>query len=96
MALAPLEAMASARSVVAFDVDGLPGVLRRHGAVVPAGAVHSLADAVAQRLVAPERCAAEGEANRAEVADRYSLARATAATSDVYRRVLTERAMRRG
>lgn len=88
MALAPLEAMASARSVVAFEVDGLPPLLRRQGAVVPRGRMPTLAAAVADRLEDGERRRAEELANEAEACSHYDLARSTRETMSLYEDVL--------
>ncbi len=96
MALAPLEAMACGRSVVAFDVDGLPPVLRDHGAVVPAGRLPDLAAAVAHRLTSADVRTTEEAANRAAATERYDLDRSTAATLDVYAQVLAARRTRHG
>jgi len=64
MALVPLEAMACARSVVAFDVDGVRQSIGNAGAIVPAGDVPALAAAVADRLADPVRTAREGRSGR--------------------------------
>lgn len=64
MALVPLEAMASGRSVVAFDVGGVRQSVGDAGAVVPAGDVPALASAVAKRLADPVLAAGEGLAGR--------------------------------
>ncbi|MEV0675600.1 glycosyltransferase [Actinosynnema sp. NPDC050436] len=64
MALVPLEAMASGRTVVAFDVGGVRQSVGDAGAVVPAGDVPALADAVATRLADPLLAADEGLTGR--------------------------------
>jgi glycosyltransferase involved in cell wall biosynthesis len=64
MALVPLEAMASGRSVVAFDVGGVRQSVGEAGAVVPAENVPALAAAVAARLADPVLAAGEGLAGR--------------------------------
>ncbi|KZB81050.1 glycosyltransferase [Amycolatopsis regifaucium] len=64
MALVPLEAMACARSVVAFDVGGMRQSIADAGAVLPPGDLDRLADAVATRLAAPELARREGERGR--------------------------------
>ena len=69
MALAPLEAMATGRSVVGFDVVGLaesvpPGA----GLLVPDGAAAALGVALADRLLDRSLAAAEGAAGRRHVA----------------------------
>ncbi|HEX6339635.1 glycosyltransferase [Umezawaea sp.] len=64
MALVPLEAMASGRPVVAFDVGGVRQSVGDAGAVVRAGDVGALAAAVAHRLADPALAAAEGGRGR--------------------------------
>ncbi|MEU4804220.1 glycosyltransferase [Actinosynnema sp. NPDC023587] len=64
MALVPLEAMASGRTVVAFDVGGVRQSVGGAGAVVPAGDVPALAEAVAVRLADPVLAAEEGLTGR--------------------------------
>lgn len=64
MALVPLEAMASGRPVVAFDVGGVRQSVADAGAVVPAGDIAALAAAVAHRLADPELAATEGRRGR--------------------------------
>ncbi|WP_410599658.1 glycosyltransferase [Amycolatopsis sp. lyj-90] len=64
MALVPLEAMACARSVVAFDVGGIRQSVADAGAVLPPGDLGLLADAVAARLADPELARREGEQGR--------------------------------
>ncbi|HWO68408.1 MAG TPA: glycosyltransferase family 4 protein [Umezawaea sp.] len=64
MALVPLEAMASGRPVVAFDVGGVRQSVGDAGAIVPAGDVGALADAVARRLTDPGLAATEGRRGR--------------------------------
>ncbi|GAA1341811.1 glycosyltransferase [Saccharothrix algeriensis] len=64
MALVPLEAMASGRAVVAFDVGGVRQSVGEAGAVVEPGDVRALARAVAARLADPVLAAGEGLAGR--------------------------------
>jgi glycosyltransferase involved in cell wall biosynthesis len=74
LSLALLEAMASARPVVASDVPGMRELVRDDaGALVPYGDPEALARAVVERLRDPERCAAEGAAARARVEGGYGL-----------------------
>ncbi|MGY1640758.1 glycosyltransferase [Geodermatophilus sp. SYSU D00703] len=91
MALVPLEAGASGRSVVMTDVAGarevlLPGT----GAVVPTEDVAALAGAVSARL--QDRAAAdrEGAAARGHVTDSYGLSASGARMLEVYAEVLDE------
>jgi glycosyltransferase involved in cell wall biosynthesis len=64
MALVPLEAMASGRSVVAFEVGGVRQSVGEAGAVVAPGDLDGLAGAVAERLSDPQLAAAEGRRGR--------------------------------
>jgi glycosyltransferase involved in cell wall biosynthesis len=64
MALVPLEAMASGRSVVAFDVGGARQSIGDAGTVLRANDIEGLADAVADRLSKPELAEAEGDSGR--------------------------------
>jgi glycosyltransferase involved in cell wall biosynthesis len=71
-----MEAMASARSVVASDFEGMrDGSGGRGGAIVPVGAAPALAEAVAARLGDPDLAAREGEAGRRVVEERFPLER---------------------
>jgi exopolysaccharide biosynthesis polyprenyl glycosylphosphotransferase len=68
MAVAPIEAMASGRSVVGTQATGmLDSVPPRAGALVDVGDARDLADHLVARLLDPDRAAAEGEAGRAHV-----------------------------
>lgn len=68
MAVAPIEAMASGRSVVGTHATGMvDSVPPRAGVLVDVGDARDLADHLVARLVDPERAAAEGEAGRAHV-----------------------------
>lgn len=71
MALVPLEAMACARSVVAFDVGGVRQSVGPAGAVVPAGDVPGLARAVAARLGDPVLADHEGRTGRRRAGDLF-------------------------
>ncbi|WP_433261928.1 glycosyltransferase [Actinosynnema sp. CS-041913] len=64
MALVPLEAMASGRPVVAFDVGGVRQSVGDAGAVVEAGNVPALAEAIAARLADPVLATGEGLTGR--------------------------------
>ncbi|MCW2843929.1 MAG: wecA 1 [Nocardioides sp.] len=75
MALAPLEAMASSRSLVASDVVGIEGSLPPSaGALVAPGETDDLADALAARLADPELADAEGRRGRAHVESNFGTA----------------------
>jgi glycosyltransferase involved in cell wall biosynthesis len=89
MALVPLEAAASGRSVVMSDVAGAreavpPGC----GAVVPIGDAGALAEAVSLRLADVRRADDEGVAGRRHVQTRFGLAATAAALLAVYQEVL--------
>jgi glycosyltransferase involved in cell wall biosynthesis len=73
MPLVPLEAMASARSVVAFDVDGVAEAVADAGAVVPAGDVQALIMATIDRLRDPGTAAREGLAGQARVSRLFTI-----------------------
>ncbi len=77
MALVPLEAMACARPVVAFDVGGVRQSVADAGAVLPPGDVGGLADAVAARLADPDSAAREGERGRRRVELAFDRGRMT-------------------
>ncbi|MEO6091288.1 MAG: glycosyltransferase, partial [Umezawaea sp.] len=64
MALVPIEAMASGRPVVAFDVGGVRQSVGDTGAVVPPGDTGALAAAIAHRLSDPGLAVAEGRRGR--------------------------------
>ncbi|QKV78840.1 glycosyltransferase [Amycolatopsis sp. Hca4] len=77
MALVPLEAMACARPVVAFDVGGMRQSVADAGAVLPPGDVDRLADAVAARLADPGLARREGERGRRRVELSFDRGRMT-------------------
>ncbi len=83
MALVPLEAMASGRSVVATEVDGIREALEPGaGQVVSAGDRTALVDAVSRRLADQALCAAEGAAGRARAVAHFDVRRCAAAVGD--------------
>jgi glycosyltransferase involved in cell wall biosynthesis len=85
MALVQLEAMASARCLVATDVGGVrESSLAGGAAAVPVGDVDALADALIVRLQHPEVAAAEAAAGRARVCRDHDLARATERMRSAY------------
>ncbi|MCB0896761.1 MAG: exopolysaccharide biosynthesis polyprenyl glycosylphosphotransferase, partial [Nocardioidaceae bacterium] len=68
MAVAPLEAMAAGRSVVATRVTGMAeSVPRGAGALVTVGDLTALADALVRRLLDPDLAATEGRHGRTHV-----------------------------
>ena len=79
-----MEAMASARSVVASDFEGMrAGSEGRCGAIVPVGDAPALAEAVAARLRDPGLAAREGEAGRSIVEERFPLERTLARVAEL-------------
>lgn len=82
MALVPLEAMASGRSVVASDVTGMRESLGTGtGAVLPPGDVGALTDALVRRLAEPGLADAEGAAGRLRAAAGFDRRRAADAVA---------------
>ena len=89
MALVPLEAMASARSVVATDVPGVVESLPSGaGAVVAIGDRFGLAGEIAVRLADRVRADAEGAAGRRHVELRHNLATSAGAVVSLYSMLL--------
>ncbi|MGY1690873.1 glycosyltransferase [Geodermatophilus sp. SYSU D01105] len=89
MALVPLEAGASGRSVVITDVAGArEAVPPDAGAVVPAEDAAALAEAVALRLREPAVARREGAAARRHVTDAHGLDASGAQMLEVYAEVL--------
>jgi glycosyltransferase involved in cell wall biosynthesis len=72
MALAPLEAMATGRSVVGFDVIGLAeSVPPDAGALIAETDPMGFADAIVDRLIDPRLAAMEGARGRRHVLERH-------------------------
>lgn len=95
MALVPLEAMASARSIVATNVTGIvESVPEAAGAIVPPGERGALAEAIALRLAHPDEADAEGWEGRAHVEMGHDAASSAKELAESYLRVLAAR--RRG
>ena len=92
LGLAALEAMASARPLVASDVDALPEIVRHEetGLLVPAEDPASLAAAINALLDRPERAAELGANGRQRVLDHFSVQKMTQATIDLYTRTIDE------
>jgi len=88
MALVPLEAMASERSVVGFDVAGLAESIGDAGAVIPRGDVRGLAREVASRLADPLLAQREGRRGRVRAVTLYDRAQAVAGTDEAVRQLL--------
>jgi glycosyltransferase involved in cell wall biosynthesis len=82
MSLTMLEAMASARSVVATDVAGAHEALGYH--VVPVEHAVALAGAIVQRLLDPAQADAEARENRAKAERDYDVRRVGDAVAELY------------
>jgi glycosyltransferase involved in cell wall biosynthesis len=91
LSLVMLEAMASARSVVATDVAGAGESLGEAGAIVPVGQAEPLAAALAERLEDPELARREGAEARRRVERDFDLADVTARVAKLYEDVLERR-----
>jgi glycosyltransferase involved in cell wall biosynthesis len=94
--MTPLEAMAAGRPVVATINGGLPELVRDGvtGALVPPGDPAALAAALERYAADPGLRAAHGEAGRARVEERFSIARCARAYLDLFE-ALGERRARR-
>jgi glycosyltransferase involved in cell wall biosynthesis len=97
MAITMLEAMASARSVVAHDVEGMAEALTPEGrpaggAVVPVGDRAALSAGIVHRLLHPEVASAEGAAGRRMVEDNHSVSAWGERLCAMTERVLAQRA----
>jgi glycosyltransferase involved in cell wall biosynthesis len=93
LSLVAMEAMASARGVVASDIPGMrEGVGPGCGAVVPLHAGDRLAAAIAERLGDPQLADREGAAARRWVEDRYDLVRTSDRMARLYGDVIARRA----
>jgi glycosyltransferase involved in cell wall biosynthesis len=91
LSLVMLEAMASARSVVATDVAGARESLGEAGAIVPVGQAEPLAAALAERLEDPALAGREGTEARRRVERDFDLADVTARVAELYEEVLERR-----
>lgn len=85
MSLALLEALARARPVVAADAPGAAEAIGTGaGAIVPVENAEALADALVERLLDPERSAAEGRWGRERVEEQYDLRRSLEGVAALY------------
>lgn len=88
LGVAALEAMAAGRPVVATRVGGLPEVVGDEaGLLVAVDDVAALAAAITRLARDPAAARALGEAGRARVASRFTLAAMARGTRDLYRRL---------
>jgi glycosyltransferase involved in cell wall biosynthesis len=89
--LALLEAMLSARPVVASAVSSIPEIVDdgETGRLVPVGDVEALADAIGDLLEHPARATAMGEAGLALAQAEFSVERMAERTVGVYEEVLS-------
>ena len=90
LGLAPIEAMALGKPIVATRVGGLTEVVEdgTTGLLTDAGDAESLADAVIALLRDPQRRQAMGEAGRRRATEAFSLKGMADATEALYREVL--------
>jgi glycosyltransferase involved in cell wall biosynthesis len=93
MALGVLEAMASGRSVVATDVEGMGEAMgdAGAGALVPPEDADALATAITSRLADPPRADAEGAAGRRRAERHFDVERSLSETSALALEVLAAR-----
>ncbi|WP_292678225.1 glycosyltransferase family 4 protein [Nocardioides sp.] len=97
MPLVPLEAMASARSVVATSVSGvLESVPADAGAIVPPQDPSEMAAALSLRLQDPSRADDEGWAGRAHVEAHHDVTTSAHELARVYLRLVGEHRGRQG
>jgi len=95
MALVPLEAMASGRSVVASRVTGIAeSVPEGAGAIVPVGPSRDLVDALLRRLADRELADSEGRTGRAHVETHHDAATSADELAASYLRLLVGRRQR--
>jgi glycosyltransferase involved in cell wall biosynthesis len=85
MALVPLEAMASSRPVVGFDVAGVAESIGDAGCVVPPGDVESLAEELVRRLGDPDSAEKEGLLGRERAVTLFDRAQTVARTTEATR-----------
>ncbi|NNG35168.1 glycosyltransferase [Nakamurella aerolata] len=87
--LVAAEAMAAARPVVAFEVDGVSVLLGDTGRVIPAGDSAAFADALVQLLTDPTAAAAAGRAARHRAEQRTDLRTSQRAWRDLLRSLVS-------
>jgi glycosyltransferase involved in cell wall biosynthesis len=90
------EAMSCTVPVVCTGAGALPEVVGEDGSagiIVPASDPVSLSTAIGELLDQPERCRAMGTAGRQRVEARFTWRRTAELTAEVYRELMSERAM---
>jgi glycosyltransferase involved in cell wall biosynthesis len=91
LAYTVLEAMATARAVVATEVAGMREALGEDASLVQVEDRRGLAAALAELLLAPDRADARGRELRERAEHLYDVRRATQAMADLYADVLERR-----
>jgi glycosyltransferase involved in cell wall biosynthesis len=91
LAYTVLEAMATARAVVATDVAGMREALGDDAMLVPLENRATLAEAVAKRLLDPKAADAEGRRLRQRAEELYDVRRATQAMAELYEEIAARR-----
>jgi len=96
MSLAMLEAMATAKPVVATDVGGAAETIGAGaGALVAAGEIERFSGELIRRLIDNGLAGREGEVGRRIVLQRHTMADTVTSMTEVYRRVLEARTLNR-
>ncbi|MGH7443780.1 MAG: glycosyltransferase, partial [Longimicrobiales bacterium] len=92
--LAALEAMASARPVIASSVGGVPEIIEdgKTGVLVPTHDPGALAAAVKRLLRSPDQARDLGAAARSAVQEKFDVLRSVTQLEAVYTSVLSRRA----
>jgi glycosyltransferase involved in cell wall biosynthesis len=85
-----LEAMSSARPVVATNAGGVPGFVRDgvNGRLVPPGQERMLADALVRVLIDPAKATEIGERNRRDAVERFDWERVVDRIEEAYERAV--------
>jgi glycosyltransferase involved in cell wall biosynthesis len=83
MALVPLEAMASGRSLVAFDAGGIRQSVGDGGVVLPIGDIDAMAREIVRRLTDPSLAREEGKRGRRIAVSRFDHRLSVNATAEL-------------
>jgi glycosyltransferase involved in cell wall biosynthesis len=91
-----IEALAAGKPVVAYDVGGVPDVVREgvDGFLVPPGDAIAMAERLAQLAADPELGRRFGAAGRERVLERYGVGRLLDDVDRLYREVMARRGLR--